>query len=235
VEASPGGTSATGGARATGGSGPSDGGSSGSGNVGGSGGGAPSAEAGPDVSAPDATVAEAGPDVAVDASTDGGMLVCTDDGGVASEAGDAGALGQWRDFAAGVCRPCPGTDLECDHLLGPPVPTFDVATSTLTMHLAAGTAEIVSADFRASYVGTSPDGGTARGTASTSATVRGNTITVDLSGEIPAGTRELSFGVFTVTDACGNSSRNGDDSGATVVTLTPTDAGGATTTCYAAD
>ncbi|MCC6898508.1 MAG: hypothetical protein IT377_06015 [Polyangiaceae bacterium] len=177
------GTGGTGGA--TGGSGGATGGSgaaAGSGGTAGSGGNAGSGGA-------------SGGAAGVGGSSDGG-LTCP---------GDAGS--QWRDWAATACKPCPATKVVCKDFTGSGA-SWNVAARKLTLVLGPGLTEVASATLSATWSVLGADGGTLTGTITNAAfTVDKNTLTVDLSADIPAASASNLYGIWVkVTDACGEQS-----------------------------
>ena len=190
---------------------------------------------------PGGAAGAAGMDASVDAAPDAADaameaeagLVCPSDGGgvdAASDAGDAGDAstvgGQWRDWDAGICRPCPASMLDCDSLLGPPAPTFDPATGLLVVHVAPGTAEVVSGALDYRYHVSTDAGQVVIDGPTTPVQVDKNELTVDLSAVVPPTVEEIGHGIFTLTDACGAVSDSSDNGDEFKVRLTPLDGGG---------
>jgi hypothetical protein len=162
----------------------------------------------------------------VDASVD----ASTPDGGATPDAGrpltcgagpDGGA--QWRDFAAGACKACPGAYLGCNQLIGGGA-SFDLASRVLTLHVAPGLAQVVSASLQANLNYALPDGGFSSPTRTVQGTPQRNAITFDLAPFIPGTLTSMYNGYVTVTDACGSVSTDSGD--VLEIILTPNPDGG---------
>lgn len=135
--------------------------------------------------APDSRVApEAGPKPRCAPQADGGL--------------------QWRDFSASTCKSCPATAIKCSDLLNSP--SFDPTTRVLTLHLASGRAEVLTASLSLRYGYPLDAGGTTTKSATVSGVVDQNTITWDLSHSSSPNMTYVQNGRFTLVDACGQTS-----------------------------
>jgi hypothetical protein len=191
-------------------SGSGTGGSSGKGGTGGSGGSSGSTGTGGAGGTGGGTGGTGGSAGAVDASDDGADAtdsgpLCPDvpagDSGVAGAGPDA-TIGQWRDWATATCQPCPAREIECGDLEG--AATFDTATKVLRIQLAPGIAQLVSARLVISaFDGTYPDGGNIDAQATATFTVDENTLTADLSAQVPDGVDFVQSIELELDDACG--------------------------------
>ena len=134
------------------------------------------------------------------------------DGGLMCQSTDAGAdasEGEWRDWAAGVCRACPASPIGCAQLLGPPVSVVDFATRQATVHVAEGTAEVTSGSAVVRYRYLTEDNATFEQLVTLPIQVSENTITIDLAGEIPPDIQSAFVQLdLTLTDACGRTTRS---------------------------
>lgn len=207
------------GGRASGGAaGSANGGASGSGGTQGSGGRATGGAGSPSTGGANA---DAGKDASVgptDARTD-----APNEAGVACAPGGSDGTRTWHDFASGTCKLCPSALPTCDDLLAAPGPTYDATTRTLVFHLTPGTTELVTARFVGYYIGAPIDGGTSL---DAPAVIDRNTLTVDLSSQLPSRFFQIDGGIVQFTDACGQSDRTDRNNRAVLVTVTNLDGGG---------
>lgn len=67
--------------------------------------------------------------------------------GGAGDSADPYYGAEWKDFAAGACRTCPAAELFCEDLVLDPPASYDPETRLLTLHVAPGKSEIVSASL----------------------------------------------------------------------------------------
>jgi hypothetical protein len=214
--ASGGGVSSSGGSGGKGSGGaPGAGGASAGGSRGSSGSGGTKLDAGKEASiAP----REGGP-------PDAAGLVCSSDGG------DAG--NEWRDFTAGTCNRCPATLPLCPDLVATPA-TFDRTTRVLVFHLTPGLDELRSANFTGGFLVITKDGGT-RADVDVPVVVNENTLTIDLSSQVPRSFVQFDGGVLHFTDACGQTASTNQRNDDIQIVITPGEGGVpvVSVSCYA--
>jgi hypothetical protein len=125
-------------------------------------------------------------------------------GDAASEAGDAAAAGlRWRDWSLNTCRSCPSlATVRCASFGGVPA-TIDLASGRASFVLSGGTAELVSGALTFDYTGFDADGGSSRGTVNVPVAIDKDTVTADLSGQLPVSVVSVGNVRLQLLDACG--------------------------------